>query len=138
MKPHGVLETCVYATDLQAAERFYSEVLCLEVLSREPGRHVFFRCGQGVFLVFNPERTESTDGDVAAHGARGAVHVAFAVSETELPGWREQLATHAVAIEMEVAWPRGGHSIYFRDPAANCIELATPRLWGLAEESARF
>ncbi len=116
MKPHGVLETCVYATDLQAAERFYSEVLCLEVLAREPGRHVFFRCGHGVFLVFNPDHTESTDGDVAAHGARGAVHVAFAVSETELPGWREQLATHAVAIEMEVAWPRADTRSIFAIP----------------------
>jgi hypothetical protein len=41
-----------------------SEVLGLEVISSEPGRHVFFRCGQGVVLVFNPERTESEPSEV--------------------------------------------------------------------------
>jgi hypothetical protein len=26
-------------------------------------------------------------------------------------------------------WPRGGMSLYVRDPAGNCVELASPRLW---------
>jgi catechol 2,3-dioxygenase-like lactoylglutathione lyase family enzyme len=29
--------------------------------------------------------------------------------------------------------PRGGRSFYFRDPAGNSLELATPRIWGLPE-----
>jgi catechol 2,3-dioxygenase-like lactoylglutathione lyase family enzyme len=52
-----VLEACLYATDLEAAERFYMQVLDLERYSSVPGRHVFFRCGDGMFLVFNAERT---------------------------------------------------------------------------------
>ena len=28
-------------------------------------------------------------------------------------------------------WPGGGRSIYFRDPAGNCVELVTPGVWGL-------
>jgi hypothetical protein len=38
-----------------------------------------------------------------------------------------------VAIEHEATWPRGGRSFYFRDPAGNSLELATPRIWGLPE-----
>ena len=39
----GVLETCLYASDLAAAERFYGGALGLQVFAREEGRHVFFR-----------------------------------------------------------------------------------------------
>ena len=41
------------------------------------------------------------------------------------------VAAHHVAIEHEEAWERGGHSLYFRDPAGNSVELITPGLWGL-------
>ncbi len=137
--PVRVLETCLYADDLAAAERFYAEVLGLERFARVEGRHAFFRCGDAVFLLFDPAVTAATPGAVAgvpipAHGARGAGHVAFAVPEATLEAWRARLATHGVPVEAEVAWPRGGRSLYVRDPAGNCVELATPRIWGLAEE----
>ena len=38
-----------------------------------------------------------------------------------------------MTIEQEVDWPRGGRSFYFRDPAGNSLELATPRIWGLPD-----
>src|SRR5215213_3795034 len=118
--PSGVLETCLYATDLDAAERFYRDVVGLEAFARAAGRHVFFRCGErAVFLVFNPEATERPGGDVPAHGARGPGHVAFAIAEEEIPAWRERLLQHGVPIEAEVEWPRGGRSLYVRDPAGN-------------------
>lgn len=136
MKTEGVLESCLYAEDLAAAERFYREVIGLERISRDPERHVFFRCGDSVVLIFNPERTSTGEsrigGDlVPLHGARGAGHLAFRVAEEELEGWREHLGRSGVAIESEVRWPGGGHSIYFRDPAGNSLELASPQVWGL-------
>ena len=135
MSVRGVLETCLYATDLAAAERFYADVIGLEAFARVDGRHVFFRCGAGVFLVFNPDVTVRAAGGsrgtaVPPHGARGAGHAAFAVSAAELPRWRTLLAERDVAIEAEIAWPSGGHSLYVRDPAGNSIELATPAVWG--------
>ena len=42
LKPAGLLEACLYARDLDAAENFYRKVLGLEVYSRDPGRDVFF------------------------------------------------------------------------------------------------
>jgi len=128
MIPDGVLETSIYVDDLAAAERFYTEVLGLPVIGREAGRHVFFRCGAGVFLVFNPSATTNWP---APHGARGPGHVAFAVRDDEIPRWRQRLAEAGVAVEHELEWPQGGYSLYFRDPAGNSLELATPRIWGI-------
>ena len=138
MQIQGILETVVYAHDLEAAARFYADVLGLEVFTREPGRHVFFRCGRGMFLVFDPRTTSQddagTDSGVPNHGAEGPGHMAFAVAAVDLDGWRRRLADHGVPLERDFAWPHGGHSLYFRDPAGNSIELATPRLWGLAPD----
>ncbi len=38
---------------------------------------------------------------------------------------------HGVEIEKEVEWPKGGTSLYFRDPAGSSVELVTRGLWGL-------
>lgn len=127
-----VLETSVYAADLDAAERFYGGVLGLERIARVPGRHVFFRCGARVFLVFRAERTREP-GLLPPHGAAGPSHMAFAVPRAELAAWRRHLWEHGVEIESDFAWPRGGHSLYFRDPAGNSIELATPEIWRIPE-----
>ncbi len=131
MQVGDVLETCLYAVDLHAAEQFYTKVLGLELLSKTPGRHVFFRCGRGVFLVFDPRAT-SVPG-FPPHGAKGPGHVAFRVPESDLERWRNHLLGSGVDIEAEIDWPRGGHSIYFRDPAGNSVELASPAVWGLEE-----
>ncbi len=133
MQVKAVLETCLYATDLDAAERFYAEALGLPFLSRVAGRHVFFRCGPGVFLVFNPMAASSAAG-FPAHGATGPGHVAFRIPAGEFAQWRKRLRSHEVAIEAEVNWPGGGHSIYFRDPEGNSVELASAAVWGLEEE----
>jgi catechol 2,3-dioxygenase-like lactoylglutathione lyase family enzyme len=132
MKVDRVLETCVYAQDLEAAEEFYTRVLGLEVHSRELGRHVFFRCGSGMFLVFNPDKTVLEED---WHGCRGRGHVAWAISSDELDAWREWLNAAGVTIYSDFSWPHGGHSLYFRDPAGNSLELATPSLWGMTENA---
>jgi catechol 2,3-dioxygenase-like lactoylglutathione lyase family enzyme len=138
MNVRGVLETCVYAPDLDAAERFYTDVIGLSAFARAPGRHVFFRCGSGVFLVFDASTTSRAAGAVGgvpvpAHGAEGAGHVAFAVPEDALDAWRARLVSHGVAVEAEIAWPNGGRSLYVRDPAGNSVELAPARIWNLPE-----
>jgi catechol 2,3-dioxygenase-like lactoylglutathione lyase family enzyme len=129
-----VLETALYADDLEAAEAFYLTVLGLELDSSVAGRHVFFRCGDAMLLIFNPASTLTEGGGIPAHGAAGPGHVAFAVAEPDLAAWEQQLEGRGVAIEARVDWPGGGRSIYFRDPAGNSLELATPRIWGLSTE----
>jgi catechol 2,3-dioxygenase-like lactoylglutathione lyase family enzyme len=129
MQTTQVLETCLYVDDLAAAEEFYSRVLGLVPFSRLDGRHLFFRCGETVFLIFDPAETQKTTGNVPPHGAKGPGHVAFTMEDAEIPAWREHLQKNGVPIETEITWPSGGYSIYFRDPAGNSVELATRKTW---------
>ena len=135
MKPAGILETVLYASDLDAAERFYRDVLGMEPFSKSPGRQLFYRCGDQVFLVFNPEATSKPPAPnalpVPPHGAVGPGHVCFRANAAEIEAWRKHLESHGIAIEADFEWPSGGRSIYFRDPAGNCLEFAEPRIWGL-------
>jgi catechol 2,3-dioxygenase-like lactoylglutathione lyase family enzyme len=88
-----------------------------------------------MLLLFDPVAARANR-DVPAHGASGAGHACLAVPESELVAWQARLRAHGVTIEHEQAWPRGGRSFYFRDPAGNSLELATPRIWGLDEPGA--
>ncbi len=109
----------------------YAGALGFDVMSREAGRHLFFHCGARVFLLFNAVTTKSADGPLPTHGGEGDVHVAFAVSEDELPVWKDQLERSGIVIECDYRWPNGSRSLYFRDPAGNLIELTSPRIWGI-------
>lgn len=136
MTPRGILETVLYAADLDAAEAFYGDVLGLARIAREGSRHVFFRCGDQVLLIFNPVETTKPPSTgalpVPPHGAVGPGHACFRATADEIGIWRRRLADAGIAIESDFEWPQGGHSIYFRDPAGNSVEFAEPRIWGLA------
>src|SRR5437773_528779 len=85
-----LLEAALYAADLGAAERFYRDVLGLEVIGREPGRHVFFQVGESVLLVFNPRET-LRGATLPSHGAEGPGHLALGISRESLEDWRRRL-----------------------------------------------
>jgi catechol 2,3-dioxygenase-like lactoylglutathione lyase family enzyme len=133
--PAQILETALYAEDLDAAERFYADVLGLEKIARAANRHVFFRCGPGVLLIFNPAETvipyKVGQLPVPPHGANGPGHLCFKAEAEELDGWRDRLTAAGVEIESDMEWPQGGRSIYFRDPAGNSLEFTEARIWGI-------
>lgn len=136
MRPEAILETIIYAQDLDAAETFYREVLGLEPVSKQPGRQVFYRLKSQMLLIFNPDVTvlappPDAKLPVPPHGAKGEGHVCFAASADEISLWRAHLEAKGVAIEADFEWPGGGRSIYFRDPAGNALEFAEPRIWRL-------
>ena len=131
MKIRAVVETAIYVDDLQTTEAFYWTILDLRVIAKDPGRHVFFQVGEGhVLLAFLAEATLKGD-QLPAHGTTGQGHFALGVDADAFDAWRNLLQGHGVAIEKEVEWPRGGKSIYFRDPSGNSVELVTPGVWGL-------
>ena len=136
MIPTGILETVLYAKDLVVAEAFYRDVLGLAPFAKVDARHLFYRCGGQVLLIFNPDATKvpPTPGalPVPPHGMEGEGHICFRASATEIEDWRADLTAKGVAIEADFEWPGGGRSIYFRDPAGNCLEFAEPRIWKLA------
>ena len=49
-----IVETSLYVHDLEASERFYTDVLKLRLHSRSPGRDVFLVAGKNMLLLFNP------------------------------------------------------------------------------------
>jgi catechol 2,3-dioxygenase-like lactoylglutathione lyase family enzyme len=130
----GVLETALYVDDLDAAEHFYRDVLGLTKIFAVSGRMLAFRCQESVLLLFNPQYTERervvvNGGAIPLHGAHGAGHMAFRVAKSELEALRQHFRAAGVVVESEVSWPNGAHSIYFRDPAGNSLEVATPDMW---------
>jgi len=135
MQIQEILEVCIYADDLDDAETFYRDVIGLKLLSKVAGRHVFFRCGARVLLIFNPTETLKTP-DLPAHGTTGDGHLCFATREDELDAWRAHLVEQGVEIEHEATWGERGRSLYFRDPAGNSLEIGTPRIWGIDEDEA--
>jgi catechol 2,3-dioxygenase-like lactoylglutathione lyase family enzyme len=136
MTPKGILETVLYAQDLATIETFYRDVLGFEPFARADGRHLFYRCGGQVLLIFNPAATKVPPAKgalpVPPHGTDGEGHVCFRADAAELDAWRGRLVAKGVDIEADFEWPGGGRSIYFRDPAGNCLEFAEPRIWNLA------
>lgn len=136
VRPAAILESALYVDDLDAAEAFYGGLLGLSRIGRAAGRHVFFRCGAGVLLIFDPASTEVVEPrsplPVPPHGARGPGHLCFAAEPPGIDPWRERLGALGIPIESEVAWPGGGRSLYFRDPAGNSLELAEARIWDWA------
>jgi catechol 2,3-dioxygenase-like lactoylglutathione lyase family enzyme len=126
----GLHEAALYANDLAAAERFWSG-LGFECIGRSPGRHVFFRAGRDLLLVFDPATTRQAGGTVPPHGTTGEGHIALSVPDiAALERWRGRLADAGIDVEAEVEWPSGGRSLYFRDPGGNSIELITRGSWG--------
>jgi len=89
--------------------------------------------GPGVLLLFREaafEAPSSTQGGVIPpHGGTGPLHLCFAIDASDLASWERRLAALAIPLESRVRWPRGGESLYFRDPDFHLVELATPGLW---------
>jgi len=133
MRPRRVLETALYVDDLERAAAFYTGVMGLRAMLGTD-RLVALDAGEGtVLLLFRRGLTAEglrTDGGwLPPHDGSGPVHVAFAIDREALPAWRTRLSESGVAIESELTWPRGGVSLYFRDPDGHSLELATPGVW---------
>ncbi len=130
----GVLETSLYVADLERSAAFYERIFGFTVLTFDDRLCAFNVAGRQVLLLFRKGKVEAIPtggGLIPAHQGGGRLHMAFAIGAEEVEPWKEWLARNEVAIESEVAWPRGGSSLYFRDPDGNLIELAAPGIWSI-------
>lgn len=122
-----VLETVLYFSDQERAEAFYSDTMGFRLLDREPGRSLFYRAGDSVFLLFDARLTRQP-GKLPPHGAEGSVHTCFRVPPDAYEPWKRHLARRGVALLGEVDWARG-RSFYFHDPDDNLLEIANADIW---------
>ena len=133
--PHinGVVETCLYSNDLPRSVRFYQDQLGLRLLESGERLCVFSVADKQVLLIFRTggtlEPLPTPGGVIPPHDAAGQLHVAFAVSKEEFPAWEKHLAARGIPVESKVSWPKGGQSLFFRDPDQHLVELGTPGLW---------
>jgi len=128
-----IIETALYVEDHTAAKNFYYKTLHLEVMVESDVLVAFNVGGLNTLLLFKRGASLQTKylsgGEIPPHDARGSIHVCFAIDTDDMPGWKQTLSDSGVAIEGRTEWPKGGSSIYFRDPDHNLIELLTPGCW---------
>ncbi len=122
-----IAEAVLYVTDIPRAQTFYTEVLELPV-SAQFEDAVFLQTGQNSTLIlFDVKALETRVSVIPGHGARGQGHVSFSIPPEQMSAWRQRLVAHDIPIEHEQDWPQGTHSIYFRDPDGNSLELMDGR-----------
>ena len=138
----GLLETSLYAGDLAATSAFYRDLFGFKTLVASPRLAAFEVAARHVLLVFQAGATEAdvvdARGAIPGHDGRGRLHLAFSIASGDLDAWRARLSDKGVGVVGEYRWPRGGASLYFRDPDGALVELATPGLWWpIQEEDCR-
>jgi catechol 2,3-dioxygenase-like lactoylglutathione lyase family enzyme len=115
----GVSELALEVSDLQAAERFYTEALGLPVVDRWP---------EAVWLLSGSTRLGLWLSFKGIAGARGGAHVHFAlhVTEAEYDAVVDRLRTHGFDPHEETfeAFERS-RAAYVTDPDGNVVEFWT-------------
>jgi catechol 2,3-dioxygenase-like lactoylglutathione lyase family enzyme len=133
MSPTGIIETALYVEDLPRAVTFYKTLFDLETLSSDDRFHAFSVADRHVLLLFRRgaslQPISLPGGSIPPHDGSGPVHIGFSIPAESIAEWEARLAQHGVKIESKAVWPRGGTSLYFRDPDGHLLELLTPGVW---------
>ena len=117
----GVNELVLEVVDLEASERFYSEVLGLPVVARWPEREaVWVMAGERTRIgLWRPQ--------VGIAGGRGGVHVHYAMHlpDEHYDAAVERLRAHGLAVHEETFGDAQGPSraAYVTDPDGHVVEL---------------
>jgi catechol 2,3-dioxygenase-like lactoylglutathione lyase family enzyme len=122
----GVSELVLEVVDLEAAERFYADVLGLPVVDRWPDREaIWVMAGDRTRIgLWRPQ--------VGLAGGRGGLHVHFAmkIAEEDYDAAVARLRELGQSVR-EIEFSNGyGRAAYVDDPDGNVVELWT---WDVAE-----
>jgi catechol 2,3-dioxygenase-like lactoylglutathione lyase family enzyme len=130
-----VLETSLYVDDVARSAEFYKNLFQFEQLEGDDRFCALSVGGQQVLLLFRKHGTTEPitipGGVIPPHDGDGTTHLAFAIPMESEHEWTERLGARNIGIESRVTWPRGGFSLYFRDPDGHLLELASPGIWAI-------
>jgi catechol 2,3-dioxygenase-like lactoylglutathione lyase family enzyme len=128
-----IRETCLYVGELARAVTFYRGLLNYAVLASDDRFCALDAGGDDVLLLFLQGATtrpaELPGGTIPSHDGRGPAHIGFGVELADLDNWIARLTELNITIESRMSWPRGGRSIFFRDPDGHLVELLTRGTW---------
>ena len=128
-KTAGILESCLYVTDLARSIHFYQDTFGFSVLSDFGERGCALHAGpRQILLLFKKGASRAIQ---SPHDGEGELHLAFGISTAELSNWESFLEQQGIAVEEKRKWEAGGSSLYFRDPDRHLLELATPGTWSV-------
>jgi catechol 2,3-dioxygenase-like lactoylglutathione lyase family enzyme len=131
----SVLETCIYAEDLDRVARFYEELFGWKPMVSDARIRAYGVAKGSVLLLFRQgfsrEPVVTPEGVIPAHEGVPGGHLALSISAEQWEPWLQHLEARGIAVERIMRWPRGGQSMYFRDPEGNLVELATPGVWAV-------
>ncbi|HVT93531.1 MAG TPA: VOC family protein [Bryobacteraceae bacterium] len=132
----SLLETALYTSDVERSASFYRKLFGFpEILSDGARLIVLALPGNSVLLLFrkgaSTEPMSFPGGMIPPHDGEGTTHLAFNAGPGGLAAWDAALAAEKIEIESRVHWPRGGISIYFRDPDGHLLEIVEGNIWGL-------
>ena len=127
----GIAELTLEVCDMDVLERFYVDVLGLDVLSRQDDR-VWLACGERTRLgLWLPGKKEFGD-----EGGRH-VHFAFSAAPGCLDELAGRLAAHGVSYRGPVEHDGGDRSLYLEDPEGNVVEVWDSRAGSASGTSRR-
>ena len=129
----GLVETCLYVTDVERSRDFYVQVFGFEPMGGDARiQPLAVRQGQ-VLILFRrggtPRSIPIGGGFIPPHDGSGEQHFAFGIDAGTYEDWKTFLKSLDITIESEVNWPQGGRSLYFRDPDRLLVELITQGVW---------
>jgi catechol 2,3-dioxygenase-like lactoylglutathione lyase family enzyme len=131
----GLLETSLYVGDLERSRAFYTSVFEFRILLQDERFCALDVMGRQVLLLFRKggavEPVVTRGGTIPPHDGTGRLHLAWSIGRDDLDAWERRLQAVGIRLESRVGWPRGGKSIYFRDPDGHLLELATPGVWAI-------
>ena len=131
MKLDGVHHIGINVCDLDRAEKFYKEVLGLEVIERyaESIRHIMLSSPGEPSASAKVHLFESPHLDMKEAlntlSGEGYAHIAFGTTREQFPAIVEELKKKNVDFKGPMVMGKG-ESVHFRDPDGNHLEIRCP------------
>jgi catechol 2,3-dioxygenase-like lactoylglutathione lyase family enzyme len=137
IKTDGLIHFTIPVTDLDASEKFYTEIMGFEKVRRNP-HMVFMRSNDDFFVLTHSEKPIDPN-----PGDKHDIHTAFRVSGEDYDTALEFLRSKGIKVFMEEDRNTGtfrGRSAYFHDPDRNVLEIidnTMDPMDAVAEEKAK-